>query len=822
MDNDLVVNNTVVIEPSSTTPGMYAVGIGIQDARNAYVHNNAIAMGGQIGDAMIAALVLYQGDNPEATTAVDFNRNVYERGSQDVDIVRFIEKEGNQILSYGEDGEYNTLQQWRAWTGADKDSYEYMFTEDIDYVTDAQGVREMVIARDENGNLPEGSKLNNTGTRLGDLFEGRNVERDEEGVLRGEAGSAYDVGALEFRGRSYVFELEALQVQTPSVYQSTTGQFSDAQYIMTDGPIDITALIRNNGSLAGSGLDIKMEIFREDPVSGDMTVAVMEETEVLNIRSNTNELVSFGTADGQGTDFMPMSYYDLNETNAPGDEDYDVPALYREMMYNVSPLYRVVISTESDELNNNNVTEATYRFYIKRASMDMVVSGNSLRSDITSGLNNMDAGEVATGLNLNVLQEGLRSLGYVIDTTGARNAENFHYDRFDRGAWEERAIDYTLWNNMFWTDGHAVSNDPAGELERFQAIALERFMEGVGENDYKHNLVVASQDFAWNNPELASMYLGASSSTVAMKQNGDMTWELIGDAIASGRMTEVGYALDTNGDPIILDQNGNLKEPWMGVMAPMPAYLNISSPAEGVSERGFAYTNATNGGNDVFATAVRSIESNQVYLGADWRHMHDISLVMKGITDFFAANGSEIIPVELTGFEARPSASGVSLTWETASEANSSHFDVERANGSGEFMKIGRVAAAGNSTTESRYGFEDAGVKTGVTYAYRLRMTDRDGQTELSDVRYVTLEGGSEMGLVTPNPVTSTATVQLPAFEGSATAMVVNSAGATVLTVELEGGQTVLEIDGSGLAGGAYNLVVSTGSGNHIRPFTVR
>jgi|GEM_PF-403729 len=821
MRNDLIVNNTVLVAPDMTSPTMYMAGLGIQDGQNSFVHNNAVMVGGNTDDAMLSALILYQGDNPAAMTAVDFNRNVYQRGNDDVDIVYFVEMEGGDVVSYGYEGEYNTLQQWRAWTGEDADSYEYMLTDDHEFV--GQTYPASLAIKRVNGNLPEGSKLNNTGTRLGELFEGRGTMTDINGVTRGEAGEAYDIGAFEFRGRSYVFELEALQISSPSVYMATEGDFSDAQYIMIDDAVDVTGLIRNNGSLAGSGLDIKMEIFRENPLTGEFDILVMDEESVVNIRSNTNMEVSFGTADGMGDDFMPMSYYDLNESG----QGYMIPDLFTEMQYNVTPRYKVVMSTESDEVNENNVTEATYRFYVKRATMEIILSANELDADISAGLANDDLEAIATGYNLSKLQEGLRGLGYVIDTLGSNVDEIFHFDRFDRGNWEERTIDYTLWDNMFYTDGHSTPTDMgASMLDRFQTLAVENFLD-VEENSFKRNLVAASQDIAWYNMELANMAFSVNSNSVAQYAAGETDWMIEGVEMAQGLGFTVDYATNTNGDPVIIDPATGMPYPALAPLAPMPAQMDLLPAVDGKSYVGMQYTNldpATSGAAPhVFAAATTSLTTNQVYLGADWRHVQDLETVLRGITDYLTANGGEIIPVELTGFDAREVAGTVSLTWETASEANSSHFDVERQTESGDFVKIGRVEAAGNSAVSTNYSFGDASVIAGMTYGYRLRMTDRDGASELSQTEYVTLENGlAVIGNVTPNPVNGVSTVTFPALEGDGTAQIVNSAGMTVRTIRLASGSTSATIESDGLAQGAYTLVVGSTSGTHTAAFTVR
>jgi hypothetical protein len=84
------------------------------------------------------------------------------------------------------------------------------------------------------------------------------------------------------------------------------------------------------------------------------------------------------------------------------------------------------------------------------------------------------------------------------------------------------------------------------------------------------------------------------------------------------------------------------------------------------------------------------------------------------------------LPVELTSFNANCYGNNRLVTWTTASEDNSSHFDVLRSTDGLNFEKISRIEAAGNSTYEIKYEFVDNQVSGGTVY-YRLQQFDLDG-----------------------------------------------------------------------------------------------
>ena len=109
-----------------------------------------------------------------------------------------------------------------------------------------------------------------------------------------------------------------------------------------------------------------------------------------------------------------------------------------------------------------------------------------------------------------------------------------------------------------------------------------------------------------------------------------------------------------------------------------------------------------------------------------------------------------VLPVELLHFTARAAERQVDLRWATATESQSSHFDIERSTDGLYFEAIGRQATAGNTTTERRYAYTDRNLPPG-TYYYRLRHVDLDGSAQYGPVRRVTVAGETVLEL-RPNP----------------------------------------------------------------------
>ena len=87
--------------------------------------------------------------------------------------------------------------------------------------------------------------------------------------------------------------------------------------------------------------------------------------------------------------------------------------------------------------------------------------------------------------------------------------------------------------------------------------------------------------------------------------------------------------------------------------------------------------------------------------------------------------------MELFSFTAVKHNQGGLVSWETASEKNADHFEVEGSRDGAVFSTIGTVKAAGVSAETRAYAFTDDRVLSGIYY-YRLKTVDLDGRFEYS------------------------------------------------------------------------------------------
>jgi len=103
-----------------------------------------------------------------------------------------------------------------------------------------------------------------------------------------------------------------------------------------------------------------------------------------------------------------------------------------------------------------------------------------------------------------------------------------------------------------------------------------------------------------------------------------------------------------------------------------------------------------------------------------------------GITNF-------VLPIELLVFAGYNEESVNVLEWTTASEFNSDYFDVERSLSGENYKSIGKVTAAGFSSTEKKYSLTDFSPDHGLNY-YRLKRGDLDATFTYSNILLIRLD----------------------------------------------------------------------------------
>lgn len=204
------------------------------------------------------------------------------------------------------------------------------------------------------------------------------------------------------------------------------------------------------------------------------------------------------------------------------------------------------------------------------------------------------------------------------------------------------------------------------------------------------------------------------------------------------------------------------------------------------------------------ASTAATLRLDGLRIGSDW---------------LLVVGNPELVPVELSLFEASVTGSSVSLNWVTATETNNSGFEVER-NINGSWAKIGFVSGKGTTSEISSYQFTDN--LTGLTLkgelSYRLKQVDFDGTFAYSqevkvEFSSIVSDFALEQNYPNPfNPVTKI-TYQIP-VDARVELSVYSISGELVTNLLNEFQQTgkyTVSFDGSNLASGVYFYKLNAG-----------
>jgi len=185
-----------------------------------------------------------------------------------------------------------------------------------------------------------------------------------------------------------------------------------------------------------------------------------------------------------------------------------------------------------------------------------------------------------------------------------------------------------------------------------------------------------------------------------------------------------------------------------------------------------------------------------------------------------ANSGGSLLPIELIHFSGKLNrqTKSVDLTWSTSTEINNEVFEVERSQDGETFEEIGRVAGAGNSSSELQYLFTDKKPLKGIAY-YRLKQVDFDGTftyTHLVSVSNIESSNANEEVEVSlfPNPTNGLIKIFIPTDQPEVQISIFDYNGnvvKSVIATNENSNNIYAELDLRGeLSSGVYLLKVAT------------
>jgi hypothetical protein len=213
-----------------------------------------------------------------------------------------------------------------------------------------------------------------------------------------------------------------------------------------------------------------------------------------------------------------------------------------------------------------------------------------------------------------------------------------------------------------------------------------------------------------------------------------------------------------------------------------------------------------------FVFTSTNTDANYVFNTDNGFYIDDMIVVAGG-------NPSVTLPLELISFSGRNTEAGNLLSWSTASEINTSHFNIERSVSGTEFETIGMVSAAGNSKITQIYSFTDEQPYSGENL-YRLKMMDLDGSYTYSKIISIRVDDlnaalkPTGIERLFPNPANSNLQVIFNVSEKnpqtySLQAYDVTGAVRYQQQLQLNQGEHTINMDISSLPAGYYVLSVT-------------
>ncbi|MDR3667718.1 MAG: FISUMP domain-containing protein, partial [Ignavibacteriaceae bacterium] len=185
------------------------------------------------------------------------------------------------------------------------------------------------------------------------------------------------------------------------------------------------------------------------------------------------------------------------------------------------------------------------------------------------------------------------------------------------------------------------------------------------------------------------------------------------------------------------------------------------------------------------------------------------------------------LPVELTKFTVSVIGNNVLLNWNTATEVNTSSFDIEmKLQASNTWQIIASVSASGNSNSSKQYSFTDKKITTGK-YNYRLKLVDFGGSSKYSNIVSVEIVAPAkfELGQNYPNPWNPTTTIryQVPvnilvtikAFD------ILGKEVATLVNELKPAGNYEVTLNGKNLSSGVYYYQMKAGTFFETKKFVL-
>ncbi|MCA8832070.1 hypothetical protein LF252_15675 [Hymenobacter sp. BT728] len=290
-------------------------------------------------------------------------------------------------------------------------------------------------------------------------------------------------------------------------------------------------------------------------------------------------------------------------------------------------------------------------------------------------------------------------------------------------------------------------------------------------------------NYQLNGSSLACVNCGVTSPELAVDQNLTSNYATFNSLVAVGGSTRLKMKLNGTGTGgnragVVLGLATGLLDAQLLKNVRVKTYIGINGAelAESITDASLLSLELLSSGKQELSfRTTRDFEWVELEMPNGVSALADTRIYYAFADDTPSGFPSTITPpvsaaVALQNLRAVNGDGSIDVSWQTTSEANSSHFIVERSlSASGSFQALGRVNAAGNSATTRQYLFRDYnGISQNAsTLYYRLRIVDLSGQESYSNVVSVTVRPPVVVFDMYPNPASQAQPLrmQLPASD---------------------------------------------------------
>lgn len=160
-----------------------------------------------------------------------------------------------------------------------------------------------------------------------------------------------------------------------------------------------------------------------------------------------------------------------------------------------------------------------------------------------------------------------------------------------------------------------------------------------------------------------------------------------------------------------------------------------------------------------------------------------------------------VLPVKLEYFTVSEANCNLSLKWKAEAQDNFERYELELSKDGANYVAINSISGVGSQNT---YEYTMAAA-TGKNY-YRLKMIDKDGRINYSDVKVISSNCNKKSVLLFPNPAIENMTIRLTGYTGKVVADIFNSNGQKIMARDLVGATSIISTQL--LPVGSYFLVL--------------